>query len=74
MKDRRQLGVKVRLKAHQLSQKCRRKIEEISGRAKTMGCFRKSRYLGVELLARRGAVCRRRLQSRAHGPAVARTT
>jgi transposase len=48
MKDRRLLGVKVRSKAHQLSQKCRRKIEEIFGWAKTTGCFRKSRYLGVE--------------------------
>jgi hypothetical protein len=48
MKDRRLLGVKVRSQAHQLSQKCRRKIEEIFGWAKTTGCFRKSRYLGVE--------------------------
>ena len=48
MKDRRLLGVKVRSKAHQISQKCRRKIEEIFGWAKTTGCFRKSRYLGVE--------------------------
>jgi len=48
MKDRRLLGVKVRSKAHPLSQKCRRKIEEIFGWAKTTGCFRKSRYLGVE--------------------------
>jgi transposase len=48
MKDRRLLGVKVRSKAHQLSQKCRRKIEEIFGWAKTTGCFRKSRYLGIE--------------------------
>jgi transposase len=48
MKDRRLLGVRVRSKAHQLSQKCRRKIEEIFGWAKTTGCFRKSRYLGVE--------------------------
>jgi transposase len=48
MADRRLLGVKVRSKAHQLSQKCRRKIEEIFGWAKTTGCFRKSRYLGVE--------------------------
>ena len=46
--ERRMLGVKVRSQAHQLSQKCRRKIEEIFGWAKTTGCFRKSRYLGVE--------------------------
>jgi transposase len=46
--ERRLLGVKVRSRAHQLSQKCRRKIEEIFGWAKTTGCFRKSRYLGVE--------------------------
>jgi hypothetical protein len=44
MKDRRLLGVKVRSKTHQLSQKSRRKIEEIFGWAKTTGCFRKSRY------------------------------
>lgn len=48
MKDRRLLGVRVRSKAHQLSQKCRRKIEEIFGWAKTTGCFRKSRYIGIE--------------------------
>lgn len=48
MADRRLLGVKVCSKAHQLSQKCRRKIEEIFGWAKTTGCFRKSRYLGVQ--------------------------
>jgi len=48
MKERRMLGVKVCSKAHRLSQKCRRKIEEIFGWAKTTGCFRKSRYLGVE--------------------------
>lgn len=48
MVDRRRLGVKVRSKAHQLSQKGRRKIEEIFGWAKTTGCFRKSRYLGIE--------------------------
>ncbi len=46
--ERRLLGVKVRSRAHQLSQKCRRKIEEIFGWAKTTGCFRKSRYLGVQ--------------------------
>lgn len=46
--ERRLLGVRVRSQAHQLSQKCRRKIEEIFGWAKTTGCFRKSRYLGVE--------------------------
>jgi transposase len=48
MKDRRMLGVKIRSKAHQLSQKCRRKIEEIFGWSKTTGCFRKSRYIGIE--------------------------
>jgi transposase len=47
MARRQLLGVKVRSRAHQLSQKCRRKIEEIFGWAKTTGCFRKSRYLGV---------------------------
>ena len=47
LQGRRLLGVKVRSTAHQLSQKCRRKIEEIFGWAKTTGCFRKSRYRGV---------------------------
>jgi len=45
--QRRLLGVKVRSRAYQLSQKCRRKIEEIFGWTKTTGCLRKSRYLGV---------------------------
>lgn len=48
MKDRQLLGVKVRSQAHEISQRCRRKIEEIFGWAKTTGCFRKSRYRGVE--------------------------
>lgn len=43
----RKLGVKVRSRAYALSQKCRRRIEEIFGWAKTTGCFRKSRYRGV---------------------------
>jgi transposase len=47
MTNRRLLGVRVRSQAYQLSQKCRRKIEEIFGWAKTTGCFRKSRYRGV---------------------------
>lgn len=34
--------------AHAASQKVRKRIEEIFGWAKTTGCFRKSRYLGVE--------------------------
>lgn len=44
----RTLAVKVRSQAHYLSQRARRKIEEIFGWAKTTGCFRKTRYLGVE--------------------------
>ena len=48
MTDRRLLAVQVRSNAHHLSQKCRRKIEEIFGWAKTTGCFRKSRYVGIE--------------------------
>lgn len=35
-------------RAHAASQKVRKRIEEIFGWAKTTGCFRKSRYLGVE--------------------------
>lgn len=34
--------------AHAASQKVRKRIEEIFGWAKTTGCFRKSRYRGVE--------------------------
>lgn len=34
--------------AHAISQKLRKRIEEILGSAKTTGCFRKSRYRGVE--------------------------
>jgi uncharacterized protein YoaH (UPF0181 family) len=34
--------------AHAISQKARKRIEEIFGWAKTTGCFRKSRYRGVE--------------------------
>jgi transposase len=34
--------------AHAISQKLRKRIEEIFGWAKTTGCFRKSRYRGVE--------------------------
>jgi transposase len=34
--------------AHATSQKVRKRIEEIFGWAKTTGCFRKSRYRGVE--------------------------
>ena len=46
-KDRSAMDVICTL-AHTLSQKCRKKIEEIFGWAKTTGCFRKSRYHGVE--------------------------
>jgi D-alanyl-D-alanine carboxypeptidase len=34
--------------AHAISQKLRKRIEEIFGWTKTTGCFRKSRYRGVE--------------------------
>jgi transposase len=34
--------------AHAISQKARKRIEELFGWAKTTGCFRKSRYRGVE--------------------------
>jgi hypothetical protein len=72
MKDRRLLGVKVRSKAHQLSQKCRRKIEEIFGWAKTTGCFQEPLSRG-RAHACGGAVCRRRLQSRSDGTSGGRT-
>ena len=38
----------ARTAAHAASQKVRKRIEEIFGWAKTTGCFRKSRYRGVE--------------------------
>ena len=46
--QRRTLGVRVRSRAYALSQRSRRRIEEIFGWGKTTGCFRKSRYRGVE--------------------------
>lgn len=45
--DRSKMGI-IRRSAYTMSQKCRKKIEEIFGWAKTTGCFRKSRYRGVE--------------------------
>lgn len=47
-KGRKVLAVKIKSHAHALSQRCRRKIEELFGWTKTTGCFRKSRYCGVE--------------------------
>jgi len=44
---RKQMGIVCKT-AYQLSQRCRKRIEEIFGWAKTTGCFRKSRYRGVE--------------------------
>lgn len=35
-------------RAHAISQRCRKRIEEIFGWMKTTGCFRKSRYRGVD--------------------------
>lgn len=46
-RNRDRMGIICRT-AHALSQKCRKRIEEIFGWAKTTGCFRKSRYRGVE--------------------------
>jgi transposase len=46
--DRRTLGVRIRSRAYALSQKTRRQIEGLFGWSKTTGCFRKSRYRGVE--------------------------
>jgi transposase len=46
-KDRPHLAVIATL-AYQASQKCRKRIEEIFGWVKTIGCLRKSRYRGVE--------------------------
>lgn len=42
------LAVKVPSQAHYLNQQACRRIEEVFGWAKTTGCFRKTRYLGVE--------------------------
>ena len=46
--QRRTLGVRIRSNAYALSQKARRRIEEIFGWSKTTGCFRKSRHRGLE--------------------------
>lgn len=46
--QRRTLGVRIRSNAYALSQKARRRIEEIFGWSKTTDCFRKSRHRGVE--------------------------
>jgi transposase len=45
---RRQMGVKIKSAAHAASQLLRRRIEQVFGWGKTTGCFRKSRYRGVE--------------------------
>jgi transposase len=46
--QRRTLGVRIRSHAYALSQRSRRQIENIFGWSKTVGCFRRSRYRGVE--------------------------
>jgi transposase len=45
---RRTLGVRIGSLAYALSQRSRRQIENIFGWSKTTGCFRRSRYRGVE--------------------------
>jgi transposase len=45
--NRRGLAVKVRSRAYALSQRCRKRIEEIFGWIKTTGGLRKSRYCGT---------------------------
>lgn len=45
--DRPKMGIICGI-AYSLSQTCRKRIEEIFGWAKTTGCFRKTRYRGVE--------------------------
>lgn len=45
--QRQRMGIVCKT-AYHLSQRCRKRIEEIFGWAKTTGCFRKSRYRGVE--------------------------
>jgi hypothetical protein len=37
----------LRSTSYQISQRCRKKVEEIFGWMKTVGCFRKTRYKGV---------------------------
>ena len=46
--NRRTLGVRIRSDAYALSQCLRRRIENLFGWSKTTGCFRRSRYRGVE--------------------------
>lgn len=41
-------GRTTRHKTYSVSQRCRKKIEEVFGWFKTIGCFRKTRYKGVE--------------------------
>jgi len=45
---RRTLGVRIGSLAYALSQRSRRRIENLFGWSKTTGCFRRSRYRGVE--------------------------
>jgi transposase len=47
-KHRRTLGVRIGSLAYALSQRARRRIENIFGWTKTIGCFRRSRHRGVE--------------------------
>ena len=47
-KNRKRLGVRVGSTAYTLSQTVRRRIENLFGWSKTTGCFRRSRYRGVE--------------------------
>ncbi len=46
--NRRTLGVRIGSFAYALSQRSRRQIENVFGWSKTTGCFRRSRYRGVE--------------------------
>jgi len=73
--QRRTLGVRIRSNAYALSQKGRRRIEEILGWSKTTGCFRKSRHRGVERTHAAGqyvvAACNLvRMAKLSHGPAA----
>jgi hypothetical protein len=59
---------------HVYSQKVRKRIEEIFGWANATGCFRNSRYLGVERTNAPGSVRRSRLQPIPDGKIYPRPT
>jgi transposase len=56
------------------ARRCASASRRLIGWAKTTGCFRKSRYRGVERTNAQGPIRRRRLEPRAHGQTLAQRT